>query len=129
MSTDASDARVRHSSHVTHCLFVYGTLTDDDLVTTLTGQRFIKEAAVLAGYRKLVPDDGYAFIVPEADAVVEGFLLRDLDEAAVRALDQYEDEGHLYQRTPVVVRTAACQEPCMTYVGIAAALTRSTPAG
>ena len=110
-------------------LFVYGTLMDDALVVTLTGRRFVKESAVLVGYRKLMPDGGYPFIAPEAGAVVEGFLLRDLDAAALRALDRYEDEGRLYRRTAVVVSTTARQEACMTYVGLAQALTRSAPVG
>jgi gamma-glutamylcyclotransferase (GGCT)/AIG2-like uncharacterized protein YtfP len=130
MKTKGSDSGARHSSPVTYYrLFVYGTLMEDDVVAELTGQCFRKEAAVLAGYRRVVPDGGFPFIVPETDGVVEGFLLHDVDEEAMCALDRYEDEGRLYRRTAVVVSSGGRQQSCMTYVGIAAALTRSEPAG
>ena len=110
-------------------LFVYGTLMEDDVVAQLTGRRFRKDPAVLAGYRRVVPEGGFPFIVPQPDAVVEGFLLHELDEGAVQLLDRYEDEGHLYRRTAVVVSAGGRRQSCMTYVGCAAALTRSAPAG
>ncbi len=110
-------------------LFVYGTLMDDAVVEELTGRRFRKEAAVLAGYCRITPEGSFPFIVPDSAAVVHGFLLYELDAEALHALDRYEDEGHLYRRTAVVVRTGSGERSCMTYVGIAAALTRSAPVG
>lgn len=100
-------------------LFVYGTLMDDALVAELTNHRFPKEPATLSGYRKLTPPGGYPQIIPDADEVVTGFLLRGLDAGALRALDRYEDEGQLYRRVEVVVSVAGVAARAMTYVGIA----------
>lgn len=100
-------------------LFVYGTLMDDELVVELTGRRFRKEAAVLVGYRRVQPEGGFPFIVPDSAAVVRGFLLYELDTEALRALDRYEDEGHLYRRTSAIVASGGREHSCMTYVGVA----------
>ncbi len=53
-------------------LFVYGTLMDDARVAGLTGRRFRKEVATLPGYRKIVAGVRYPYIVPDADARVDG---------------------------------------------------------
>lgn len=102
-------------------LFVYGTLMDDEFVVRLTGRRVPREAAVLSGYQKIVPEGGYPYLVPDADGKVDGFLLRDVDSESLRLFDQYEDEGRLYRRTAAIVSVAGRQQHCMTYVGIAAA--------
>ncbi len=112
-------------------MFVYGTLLDDALVERLTGRRLRKAPAVLRGYRKIAPRDGYPYIVPDPAAVVHGCVLYAVDAEALRRFDHYEDEGHLYRRTSVVVTiteagAAETQQPAMTYVGIPEALTRST---
>ena len=99
------------------CLFVYGTLMDDALVSELTGRRFPKEPAVLPGYRKVVPDCGYPYVVPDANGVVEGFVLFDVDEEALRIFDGYEDEGRLYRRVGVVVTVAGHACGSMAYLG------------
>jgi gamma-glutamylcyclotransferase (GGCT)/AIG2-like uncharacterized protein YtfP len=101
-------------------LFVYGTLMNDALVVEVTGRRLAKEPAALQGYRKVQPADGYPYITPEAGGVVDGFLLRGLDAAALRALDRYEDEGQLYRRIEVVVTVGDDPVPAMAYVGMQA---------
>lgn len=106
-------------------LFVYGTLMDDARVAELTGQRFRKQPAVLRGYRKLPSRLGYPYIVPDADGMVDGFLLRDVTAEALRAFDRYEDEEQLYRRTVVQVEVGGRTEQAMTYVGIPEALRRS----
>ena len=105
-------------------LFVYGTLMDDARVAELTGQRFRKQPAALRGYRRLPSGHGYPYVVPEAGGVVDGFLLRDVTAEALRAFDRYEEEGRYYRRTEVEVEVAGRRESAMTYVGIAAQLTR-----
>ena len=99
-------------------LFVYGTLMDDALVARLTGQRFRKEPAALHGYRKVLPAGGYPYIVTDARGVVDGFVLREVGTAALRAFDRYEDEGRLYRRTVVVVNIGGREEHVWTYVGL-----------
>lgn len=112
-------------------VFVYGTLLDDALVECLTGRRFRKTPAVLRGYRKIAPRDGYPYIVPDPTGVVRGCVLNAVDAEALRRFDRYEDEGHLYRRTSVAVTITEAgvgetRQLAMTYVGIPEALTRST---
>jgi gamma-glutamylaminecyclotransferase len=104
-----------------HCVFVYGTLMDDALVAELTGRRFCKAAATLTGYRKEMPSNDYPYVVPDADARVDGFLLYDVDADALRRIDHYEDEGELYRRTEVVVSVGAGREHAWIYLGARAA--------
>ena len=56
----------------------------------------------MTGYRKILRDGGYPYIVRDTDATVDGFLLRDVDAQALRIFDAYEDEGQLYLRTDAV---------------------------
>jgi gamma-glutamylcyclotransferase (GGCT)/AIG2-like uncharacterized protein YtfP len=99
-------------------LFVYGTLMDEALVRRLTGRSFRKEPAGLPGYRRCVRAGGYAYIVPDAAASVDGWVLRDLHVAALRIFDDYEDEGRLYRRTEVTILIGNVPTRVMTYVGI-----------
>jgi gamma-glutamylcyclotransferase (GGCT)/AIG2-like uncharacterized protein YtfP len=109
------------SSRATNCrgfavdLFVYGTLMDDALVVELTGRSFRKEQARLPGYRKVMPRGGYPYIVPDATEAVEGLVLHDVDDEALRAFDVYEDE-RLYLRREVTVTIAGDRQTCIAYV-------------
>ena len=100
-------------------LFVYGTLCDAALVQRLTGRTFLMEPAFLGGYRRFEPPGSYPYITPEAASGVHGQLLRDVDAAALQALDAYEDEGRLYRRVDVQVTAARRVEPAQAYVGFA----------
>jgi gamma-glutamylcyclotransferase (GGCT)/AIG2-like uncharacterized protein YtfP len=100
-------------------LFAYGTLMDEALVFELTDRRFQKHPARLVGYRKLSPQRGYPYIIPDHDGVVDGVVLHDVDADALRAFDRYEEEGRLYRRTEVIVTIAGRPTPAWTYVGIA----------
>lgn len=95
-------------------LFVYGTLTDDALVTALTGQRFRKQPAHLPGYRKITPEHDYPYIVRDSTHTVEGFVLCDVDLEALRAFDGYENE-RLYRRRQVAVIAGGEQRRCFVY--------------
>jgi gamma-glutamylcyclotransferase (GGCT)/AIG2-like uncharacterized protein YtfP len=99
-------------------LFVYGTLMDDALVVQLTGRRFFKVSARLEGYRKYLFAGSYAQIRPEPGAYVEGCLLQNVDCEALRAFDDYEDEGRMYRRTAVTVLVRGLPCPAVTYVGL-----------
>jgi gamma-glutamylcyclotransferase (GGCT)/AIG2-like uncharacterized protein YtfP len=100
-------------------LFVYGTLMADVLVVQLTGHLYAKEAAILDGYRKETPPNGYPRVIPDPAARVEGFLLRGVGRQALAVLDRYEDEGRLYRRTAVTVTMrGGHRRAAMTYVGL-----------
>ena len=88
-------------------LFVYGTLTDPERVTALTGKQFERVNSPL----------GYPFILPRPGAIVQGVLLLNVDPASLVQLDAYEAEGDLYRRQTVVVEVADRRVPAMTYVG------------
>jgi gamma-glutamylcyclotransferase (GGCT)/AIG2-like uncharacterized protein YtfP len=96
-------------------LFVYGTLMDNALVLELTGRSFRKAPAQLPGYRKVTPEGDYPYIVPDAAEAVQGLVLRDVDDEALRAFDAYEDE-RLYLRREVTVSVAGARQACMAYV-------------
>jgi len=96
-------------------LFVYGTLMDDALVVELTGRSFRIERAQLPGYRRIMPEGDYPYIVPDPAETVEGLVLRDVDEQALRAFDVYEDE-RLYLRREVTVTIAGARQACIAYV-------------
>lgn len=97
-------------------LFVYGTLTDDTQVQSLTGRRFPRRPATLEGFARILPARGYAYIVPDPGGSVEGFILEEIDAASLRALDAYEDEGRLYLRRPVIVSVDGRRVACEAYV-------------
>jgi gamma-glutamylcyclotransferase (GGCT)/AIG2-like uncharacterized protein YtfP len=99
-------------------LFVYGTLMDEELVVQLTGRSFGRVPARLPGYRRIEPPGSYAYIVPDPRGDVVGLLLQGLDQEAMRALDAYEDEGRLYQRTAVDVLIGDERCRALTYVGV-----------
>jgi gamma-glutamylcyclotransferase (GGCT)/AIG2-like uncharacterized protein YtfP len=94
---------------------VYGTLMDDALVMQLTGRTFRREPAQLPGYRKVTPAGDYPYIVPDAPETVQGLVLRDVDDEALRAFDAYEDE-RLYLRREVTVTIADARQACFAYV-------------
>lgn len=105
-------------------LFVYGSLTEPDLVRSLTGRSFETEPARLHGFRRFQPAGSYAYILPSTGDLVDGTLLHGIDAEDLRALDVYEGEGDLYFRVDVVAETSRGACPCATYVANDAALER-----
>jgi gamma-glutamylcyclotransferase (GGCT)/AIG2-like uncharacterized protein YtfP len=104
------------SQEPTH-LFVYGTLTDPQCVTRVTGKSFTRVDATLSGFERVESPLGYPFIRPKPGAVVRGVLLLDLDPASFVHLDAYEAEGDLYRRQVVEVEVVGTRLSAMTYVG------------
>jgi gamma-glutamylcyclotransferase (GGCT)/AIG2-like uncharacterized protein YtfP len=98
-------------------LFVYGTLTDPERVTALTGKPFERVDARLCGFERVNSPLGYPFILPRPGAAVQGLLLLNVDPTSVVQLDAYEAEGALYRRQTVVVEVADRRVSAMTYVG------------
>jgi gamma-glutamylcyclotransferase (GGCT)/AIG2-like uncharacterized protein YtfP len=98
-------------------LFVYGTLTESDVLLRVAGRTFPAEPAVLEGYRRIEEPGCYAFVEPCAGEHVDGMLLRDVDADAISRFDDYEDEGQMYFRRAVQVRVGDRLLACETYVG------------
>jgi len=97
-------------------LFVYGTLMDPGCVERVAGRHFPARPATLHGWTRSIGPHGYPVIDPARSARVEGLLLDDVDDDALRALDAYEDEGRLYRRQTVLVRVDGCPIACQAYV-------------
>jgi gamma-glutamylcyclotransferase (GGCT)/AIG2-like uncharacterized protein YtfP len=97
-------------------LFVYGTLMDPRCVERVAGRRFPTRPATLHGWTRSIGRHGYPVIDPARGARVEGLLLDDVDDGALRALDAYEDEGRLYRRQAVYVSVDGCPIACQAYV-------------
>jgi gamma-glutamylcyclotransferase (GGCT)/AIG2-like uncharacterized protein YtfP len=89
-------------------------------VLAVTGHRFRRQPAVLEGYARITPPRSYPHIVRQAGSSVDGAVLFEIDAASLARLDRYEDEGHLYVRTPVEARCGDQRIACDTYVGNAA---------
>jgi gamma-glutamylcyclotransferase (GGCT)/AIG2-like uncharacterized protein YtfP len=98
-------------------LFVYGTLTDPERVTALTGKQFERVDAMLSGFERINSPLGYPFILPRTGAVVRGALLLNIDPVSLVQLDVYEAEGNLYRRQGVVVEVVDRRVAAVTYVG------------
>jgi len=101
-------------------LFVYGTLTEESRLESLTGRRFPRRPARLDGYERIEGAAGrYPYLAARPGACADGFLVEDIDPASLRALDAYEDEGRLYVRRRVEVTAEGRRVACETYVGAA----------
>jgi gamma-glutamylcyclotransferase (GGCT)/AIG2-like uncharacterized protein YtfP len=99
-------------------LFVYGTLMDDSLIVRITSHCFKKVFATLAGYRREVPAGEYPQLVPDPGAVVEGFLLLDVDPESLALIDRYEEEGTLYARRQLTVRAMGQTRNAFVYLSL-----------
>jgi gamma-glutamylcyclotransferase (GGCT)/AIG2-like uncharacterized protein YtfP len=90
-------------------LFVYGSLRDPAVRASLLGERadLTMQPAALPGYaRLLVPGFGYPFIVPAADARIDGEMILGLHASDYAVLDEYEDvSDDLYARVQVQLQT------------------------
>jgi gamma-glutamylcyclotransferase (GGCT)/AIG2-like uncharacterized protein YtfP len=98
-------------------LFVYGTLTDPERVTALTGKSFDRLEATLSGFERVNSPLGYPFIFPRPGGLVRGVLLLNIDPVSLSQLDAYEAEGALYRRQVVEVTVADTPVGAMAYVG------------
>ena len=83
-------------------LFVYGTLRCSDIMEKVTGRKATPMAASLKGYVvRCVKDDVYPGMVPMPEAMAEGGVYFDLEDADFAALDTFE--GEMYDRRKVAV--------------------------
>lgn len=101
------------------CLFVYGTLLNQEFTENLVRKRLTYLPAKLYGFEKINPSDSfpYNYIVPHDRREVEGILIKGLDEDSLKILDRYEgvDSG-LYKRIKVQVLTNQGNIEAYTYI-------------
>ncbi len=98
-------------------LFVYGTLTEEKRVVSLTGKPFRRQRAELHHYKRINPKEGYPYIIPKAGDRVRGYVLYGVDPLSLAALDRYEEEGVFYLRRPVEVEVNGKRILCQAYIG------------
>ncbi len=107
-------------------LFVYGTLLSDRHVKLLIGRQVETESAQLYHFMRVVPPGAFYFIVKQHGAITQGRILKHLTRQELAKVDAFEDEGSLYYRKQVIVRTAdGSRRRCLTYVGNIPALQKS----
>lgn len=98
-------------------LFVYGSLREPSIFESVCGLNFtlnpsrvqpgqtlFAELAILNGYRRVSPDNVYFYAIPDSSAKIEGFVIYNIPDEALREIDRYE--GKLYERESVSVNTA-----------------------
>lgn len=91
-------------------LFVYGTLQHDQSRGSILKNLHFKRA-ILPKFRKIVPAQlGYPIILKDKDSLVEGEVYFGLDQSLFEKLDIIEDEGNLYHRTLVNIKTQEVDE-------------------
>jgi gamma-glutamylcyclotransferase (GGCT)/AIG2-like uncharacterized protein YtfP len=96
-------------------LFAYGTLIFPEVLEAITGRWRRPQNATLPGYaRYRLKRHIYPAIIPKPGAAVHGVLYRNLDKAALTALDRFEDT--CYERVRVRVMTARGPRPAFAYV-------------
>jgi len=109
-------------------LFVYGTLMSPDVFRSVLGRRlvsqpdeadgvetFLARPAVLAGYKKISPDQTYLYAVPDPQGRITGYLIGPLPNKCLSDLRRYE--GRNYKQVRVKVLTAEGEVPAIAFVG------------
>ncbi len=98
-------------------IFVYGSLREPSIFESVCGISFSlkpsrsqsqhilrAELAMLAGHRRVSPDNVYFYAVPDAESKIQGFVIYDVPPEAMTFIDKYE--GKFYERETVYVNTA-----------------------
>ncbi len=108
-------------------LFIYGTLRHPWVFRAVLGKRLLTDGssadegqsvlareAVLAGYKKISPDNTYLYAVPDPHGRIQGYLVGPLPMEAMKALRHYE--GRNYRRATVQVQTATESQKAVVFV-------------
>ena len=109
-------------------LFVYGTLKDASVFRAVLGRRlaarkadadnaeaFFPREAILAGYKKVSPDNTYLYAVPDSHGRIRGFLVGPLPGECMAALRNYE--GRNYSRRTLRVQTSEGPQQAVVFIG------------
>lgn len=107
-------------------MFVYGSLRDPSIFNSVCGLGFTlkptrvkagvlgAELALLAGYRKVSPDNVYFYAVKTPSRKLEGIIIYDVPPDAMAEIDKYE--GKLYDRETVTVAIADGTADAVAYL-------------
>ncbi len=110
-------------------LFVYGTLTNEKYLRLLINREVKSDQAVLYNFMCMSPSWSFPFIVKQRGAKTTGKILRDITVDELKILDEFEHEGNMYYRRPVVVRIGDLRQRCQTYIGNITAINSSLSPG
>ncbi|MDZ7722901.1 MAG: gamma-glutamylcyclotransferase family protein [candidate division KSB1 bacterium] len=103
-------------------LFVYGSLNSDYHLQLLTGRHFESEPAVLLNHRRIQPEKSFPFALPWRGYTIKGRLLYNITPEIIEILDEYENEGSLYERRIGTVRVDDHEIRAFIYIGIVKAI-------
>jgi gamma-glutamylcyclotransferase (GGCT)/AIG2-like uncharacterized protein YtfP len=108
-------------------LFVYGSLREPSIFESVCGYSFSlkpsesrpwnvlrAELAMLPNYRRVSPDNVYFYAIPDTNAKVQGFIIYDVPNSAMKVIDTYE--GKFYERETVTLHTAGGPVEAQAYL-------------
>ncbi|TFG23269.1 MAG: gamma-glutamylcyclotransferase [Promethearchaeota archaeon] len=91
-------------------LFVYGTLQHGQSRNSIL-KDLSYEKAILPDYKKVEPPTlGFPFIIREEGSIVEGEVYFEVPDSLLERIDVIENEGDLYHRLLVKVKTVKEKE-------------------
>ena len=95
-------------------LFVYGTLTFDEILSNLLGKKHESIPALLENYKiKKFYNAEYPGIIADIKSSVSGKIIFDIDEKDISILDAYE--GVMYKRSILKVKALSKEYDCHVY--------------
>jgi len=107
-------------------LFIYGSLRDPSIFKSVSSLSFTlkknkanadilyAEPAMLAGHRKISPDNVYFYAVQAPHSKIEGFIVYHIPKNAFKEIDRFE--GKKYTREKVRVNTANGPVKALAYL-------------
>ena len=87
-----------------HTIFVYGTLSFDEVLSALLGRKARGTPSKISGFKRIyIKNKRYPGLVKSAGTdLVEGMLHNDITDSEFKLLDTFEDD--FYQRIMVKIR-------------------------
>jgi gamma-glutamylcyclotransferase (GGCT)/AIG2-like uncharacterized protein YtfP len=99
----------------TFSVFTYGTLQFPEVMQAVTGLDLKPVTASLSGYQRFkIKERTFPGLIKKQGIITDGMLYRDLEEAAIERLDQFEDV--MYERYLVDVQVNSETEQAFVYV-------------
>ena len=96
-------------------IFVYGTLQFPEILKRLTGKTFSLKPAILNNFQRCcIKDCDYPALIQSSGAKTEGFILEDMDDISLKAIDIFE--GDEYEKKEVTVNVDCEKVEAIVYV-------------
>lgn len=114
--TEAEDSTAVEEQNIDK-LFVYGSLGNDNNLQLLTGKTLSSKEGVLLNHRRITPKNSFPFAVYWRGYSIRGRLLFSVTPDVIQKLDEYENEGELYDRKIADVKVGATLHRAWVYRG------------